>query len=65
MTNRDGVFSLAIVPDVQQTFTVQRAGVGRGKLILRPGCGLDLPRLVLTAQGLHAESIRYYAGGSE
>ncbi|MEQ6342680.1 MAG: S8 family serine peptidase [Gammaproteobacteria bacterium] len=64
MTNRDGVFSLSIVPDVPQTFSVQRAGVGRGKVILRPGCGLDLPRLVLTAQGLRAEPIRY-AGGSE
>ncbi len=62
MTNRDGVFSLSIVPDVPQTFSVQRAGVGRGKVTLRPGCGLDLPRLVLTAQGLRAEPIRYSRG---
>lgn len=62
MTNRDGVFSLAIVPDVQQTFTVQRAGVGRGNLTLRPGCGLDLPRLVLTPERLRAEPVRYASG---
>ncbi len=62
MTNRNGVFSLSIVPDVPQVFSVQRMGVGRGKLTLRPGCGLDLPQLVLTAEGLHAESIRYSRG---
>jgi hypothetical protein len=53
-TNREGVFRVTIASGALHVIRVDRGGVGRGSLTLRPGCGLDMPRLVLTRDRLTA-----------
>jgi hypothetical protein len=65
VTNSDGVFSVPVAPGARHTFTVEKTDLGRGTLTLRPGCGLDLPRLVLSAKGLRAELVRHTHGPEE
>lgn len=65
VTNSDGVFSVPVAPGARYAFTVEKTGLGHGSLTLRPGCGLDLPRLVLSAKGLRAELVRHTHGPEE
>ncbi len=62
VTDGDGVFSVFITPEVLQTLSVEKAGVGKGKLTLRPACGLGLPRLVLGPKGLQETTVRSWSG---
>ena len=58
-TDRDGVYNLAVASGARHRFTVQKRGVGNGTLVLRPGCGLAVDRLVLGQDGLRAKALRY------
>ncbi|HWG58865.1 MAG TPA: S8 family serine peptidase [Candidatus Acidoferrales bacterium] len=51
-TDADGVFTVSMTPGISHTFTVEKAGVGRGETKLVPACGLGLPWLVLGEKGL-------------
>jgi len=61
-TNSEGVFTVPVAPGARHLITIEKSGVGRGTITLRPGCGLDLPKLVLTSKGVRAEPVRYVHG---
>lgn len=51
-TDVDGVFTVSMTPGISHTFTVEKAGVGKGETKLIPACGLGLPWLALSDKGL-------------
>lgn len=61
-TDANGVFMLSVVPDVPFVFSVEKKEVGAGHITLFPGCGLDLPLLVLSRDKLQAETIHHVRG---
>jgi len=58
-TDAYGVYTVQIAGDARHTFTVEKPDIGRGEIMLRPGCGLEIPRLTLSKSGLEAELVKY------
>ena len=58
-TDDDGVYTAQIAGDARHLFTVDKADVGHGEIMLRPGCGLEIPRLTLSKEGLNADLVKY------
>jgi hypothetical protein len=46
-TNEEGVFTARITPEILQRLTIEKLGVGKAELVLRPTCGLSLAGLIL------------------
>ncbi len=44
-TDDYGVYAVQIAGDARHRFTVEQEKIGRGEIMLRPGCGLEIPRL--------------------
>lgn len=56
-TNADGVFVMHATPLILQRLTVEKAGVGRGQMDLRPTCGTSLSGLVLDGNNLEIKYV--------
>ena len=58
-TDESGVYTVQIAGDARHLFTVDHPEIGRGEIMLRPGCGLEIPRLTLSKGSLEAELVKY------
>ncbi len=58
-TEAYGVYDVQIAGDARHTFIVDKPEIGRGEIMLRPGCGLEIPRMTLSKSGLEAELVKY------
>ncbi len=58
-TDESGVYTVQIAGDARHLFTVEKEGIGRGEIMLRPGCGLEIPRLTLSENALEADLVKY------
>jgi len=56
-TNADGVFIIHTTPMILQRLTVEKAGVGKGQMDLRPTCGTSLAGLVLSGNTLEIKYV--------
>jgi len=56
-TNADGVFVIHATPMILQRLTVEKAGVGKGQMDLRPTCGTSLAGLVLSGNTLEIKYV--------
>ena len=57
-TDRDGVFSMTALPDMEQRVTVTHPRVGEGRILVTPKCGVGTLRLELSRTGVRALSCR-------
>jgi hypothetical protein len=55
-TDREGLFSVELTPDVPNVVAIAKPGIGKGEVTLRPACGLGLPVFVLGTTGVSTKA---------